>query len=48
MYVADITDMAEINELIDETSALLADSPWSEQLQWDLEDLLSRKAELIG
>lgn len=46
MYVADITDINELHELLDETNMFLLRDPHCEQLRWDKEDILNRLDEL--
>lgn len=46
MYVADVTDMQELEELLAEAQDWLLLEPDSEQAQWDVEDILDRIYEL--
>ena len=46
MYVEDITDMNELNELLEEVWQRLCADPNNEQAQWDQEDILRRITEL--
>lgn len=46
MYVADVTDMAELRELLAEIEDRLLANPNNEVAQWDKEDVLNRMAEI--
>jgi hypothetical protein len=47
MYVADVTSIAELRELLAEArNFLLSDPRNAEQYKWDIEDIESRIAEL--
>lgn len=45
MYVADVTDLAELHDLLDEAMHHLAMQP-CEQNRWDVEDITNRIEEL--
>lgn len=49
MYVADVTDMAELRELLSEAEQRLANAcgePAYEQAAWDIEDITNRMEEI--
>ena len=46
MYVADVTDMKELEYLLAEAEDWLLREPDSEQAAWDIEDIEDRIAEL--
>lgn len=48
MYVADVTDIKELRELLAEVEDRLLDDPNNEQALWDREDITERIQELIG
>lgn len=48
MYVADVTDIKELEELLAEAQDFLLADPYSEQAAWDIEDITSRIYELKG
>lgn len=48
MYVADVTDIKELRELLAEVEDRLLDDPNNEQALWDQEDITERIQELIG
>ncbi|QTF81498.1 hypothetical protein SEA_TARSUSIV_74 [Mycobacterium phage TarsusIV] len=46
MYVDDVYDLEELEELRDEAEGRLEANPSNEQAQWDLEDIEGRMEEL--
>lgn len=46
MYVADVTDIKELEELLAEAEDRLAADPGNEQATWDIEDITERIEEL--
>jgi hypothetical protein len=46
VYVKDITDMNELNELLAEVQDQLLADPLNEQAQWDMEDIMDRIDEI--
>jgi hypothetical protein len=46
MYVADVTDIKELQELLAEVEDWLLDDPNNEQALWDQEDITERIEEL--
>lgn len=49
MYVADVNDMAELQELLSDAEARLANSKYEmqyEQALWDIEDITNRIKEI--
>lgn len=46
MYVDDIDDLAELEELLSEARARLEADPRSEQAAWDVEDIEDRLEEV--
>lgn len=46
MYVADVTSMEELQELLAEAEDRLALDPTNEQAAWDIEDIEDRMAEI--
>ena len=46
MYVADVTDIAELEEMLAEVFVRLAQDPKNEQALWDQEDILARMEEI--
>lgn len=46
MYVADVTSMKELEELLSEAKCRLMDNPGNEQAQWDIEDIEERMAQI--